>query len=107
MAELTAIRNHIIFQFVDGKTKHMGVTQFQEKTEWGLEYVRVDDSTKLPRWGRIICVGPEVSEDLQPGMAVLIEPLAWTNEFDFEGEDYWRTDSDRILGIEEGAIPAS
>lgn len=106
MATIKAIRNHVIFQFVDKKTRHMGVSQFEEATDWGFTFVRVDDTTGNPRWGVVKVVGHEVPEDIQPGMAVLIESLKWTNEFEVDGELFWRTDSDSILAIDEDTIPA-
>ena len=104
MAELKAIRNHIIFQMEDNMVKHMGALQFEEKTDWNFTIVRSDDSTSLPRWGIVIKVGNEVPEDIQPGMRILIEPLKWTNYFEFEGEKFWRTDSDAVMGIDEDHI---
>lgn len=106
MAELRAIRNHIIFQFLNKKVKHMDVNQFEETTDWGLTFVRSDDSAGLPRWGVVTSVGPEVPEDIQVGMTVLIDALKWTDGFEFEREWYWRTDSDHILGIREDADAA-
>jgi co-chaperonin GroES (HSP10) len=36
-----------------------------------------------PRWGRVWCVGPEITE-VQPGDWLLIEHGRWTNAIDFE-----------------------
>ena len=101
MSKLRAIRNHILFQFEDDYTYHMGVRQFDSKTDWGFSVVRSDESTQDPRWVRIVAVGPKVPEDLKPGMRVLVEPLKWTKAVMFEGEEYARTDSDCILIIDE------
>lgn len=106
MAKLKAIKNHIIFQFTDAKVKHMGVNQFQEKTEGGLIYTSSDKSTSSPRWGKVVCAGPEVRCHLPEGTMILIENLKWTTEFSFGGKPYHRTDTDCLLGIDKEASPA-
>jgi hypothetical protein len=98
MAQLKALHNHIIFQFEQGMTRHMGVKQFQEKEDWGLEYVAVDDSTSKPRWVRVIAVGHKCDPVIKPGMRILVENLKWTKEVEFEGELYARTDDSVVLG---------
>lgn len=100
------IHNHIIFQFEEGKTKHMGISQFQERTEWGFEYAQTDGSLETGRWVTVTHVGHKVPEEIQPGMRVCVEKLMWSNEFEFEGELYWRTDYDNILMIDESVSPA-
>lgn len=105
MAELKAIRNHIIFQFLDSFSNR-DVKQFAEKTEWGFEVVSHKESMENPRWVKVISVGHEVPEEIRPGMHVLLEPLRWTSGFDFEGADYWRSDSDAVIGFDEDTIPA-
>lgn len=101
MATLRPIHNHIIFQFEEEKTKHMGVSQFEEKTDWGFKFANTTDTLETGRWARVTHVGHEVPDEIQPGMRVCVEKLMWTNDFMFEGESYWRTDSDNILLIDE------
>ena len=103
MATLKAIRNHVIFQFEDEHQKHMGIAQFKEKTDWGFEFAETNASMEVGRWVRITHVGHEVPDDIQPGMRVCVDKLCWTNAFEVDGENYWRTDSDSILLIDEGA----
>lgn len=105
MATLRPIHNHIVFQFEQTKTKHMGITQFQEKTDWGFEFANTNDSLETGRWVRVAFVGHEVPEEIKPGMRVCIEKLMWSNEFEFEGELYWRTDYDQVLLIDETVEP--
>lgn len=107
MSHLKAIRNHIVFQFVDEEIKHMGVNQFEESTNWGFKYVRVDESTGRARWITVVSVGHEVPEEIQPGMRVLVDNLKWSPGFEHDFETYWRTDSDHILGVDEETIPAT
>lgn len=96
-----AILNHIIFQFEEGEIKHMGISQFKEKTAWGFEFANTLDGMETPRFVRIVAVGPNADATLQPGMRVCVDKLKWTTDFDFEGEKYWRTDSDQILFVDE------
>lgn len=105
MPTLRPIHNHIVFQFEQAKAKHMGITQFKEETDWGFEYANTDDSLETGRWGRVAFVGHEVPEEIKPGMRVCVEKLMWSNEFEFEGELYWRTDYNQILLIDETVEP--
>ena len=100
MATLRPIRDHILFQFEEGKTKHMGIDQFQEKTDWGFTYAQTDSSLETGRWGKVTHIGPEVKE-IEVGMRVCVDKLMWSNEFIFEDQSYWRTEEDHILMIDE------
>lgn len=97
---LEALHNHIIFTFNDDSAKHMGITQFQEKTEWGFEFVTSEDSTSKARWGVVHAIGPKVT-DVKIGDNILISPLKWTTEFEIDGVKYSRTDEDQVLAVEE------
>lgn len=100
MSELRAIKNHIVFQFTD-EFSNRDVKQFKEVTEWGFEVVSHKDSMEAPRWVDIVAVGPDVYDELQPGMRVLLEPLKWTEAFTYNNIDYWRTDAEAVLAIAE------
>lgn len=104
MPSMRPIRNHILFQFEDDMIKHMGVRQFETKTSWGFAVFSADESTKDARFGRVVAVGHEVPDDIQPGMRILIDALKWTPSFPFEGQDYWRTDSDHVLAVDEDTV---
>jgi hypothetical protein len=106
MATLKPIRNHILFQFEEKQTKHMGIAQFKEETDWGFEYANTTEGMETGRWVTVTHVGHEVPDYIKPGMRVCVDKLKWTNDFEFEGEKYWRTDSDCILLIDETVVPA-
>jgi hypothetical protein len=101
MAELKAIRNHVIFQFEDDETKHLGVSQFKESTDWGFEYALTTEGMEYGRWVRVVAVGDDADPEIKPGMRVCVDKLKWTTDFEFEGNKYWRTDSDQIVMIDE------
>lgn len=101
MATLKPIHNHIIFQFEQERTKHMGINQFKEKTDWGFEFAETTAGMEEGRWVTVTHVGHEVPEDIKPGMRVCVDKLRWTDGFEFEGETYWRTDYDSILLVDE------
>ena len=105
MSKLKAIRNHIVFQFLDSFSNR-DVKQFEEETDWGFKVVRHQDSMERPRWVKVIAVGHEADPIIQPGMTVLVEPLKWTSAFVFEGEEYWRTDGKCIAAIDADTLPA-
>jgi len=98
--ELEPIANHILFQFVEETFKSQKGA-FQNKTDWGFEVkVNIDDTTKSPRWVKIIGLGPDV-KDLHIGQVVLVEPLKWTRQSEYKGIEFARTDDRYILAIDE------
>jgi hypothetical protein len=109
MATIKAIRNHVIFQFEDKikkKTNHGKETrQFEEETDWGFQVSNYDDGTKTPRWAIVVAVGGETDDDIRVGSRILIEPLQWTEAIEFEGIPYWRTDDQKIIGIDDDYHP--
>ena len=94
--KLSAIRNHIIFEFLD---KLDSSNQFTETTDAGLHIVgHFESSAKQPRWARVLTVGPDVDLDLaNEGCEVLIENLKWTEGVVLEGKKVWRTDDKQVL----------
>ena len=95
--KLRAIRNHIIFQFVDDLDSK---GQFVSKTSFGLILPgHHESSANEARWGKVISVGPDCDDVLkQDGCEVLIAPLRWTKGSKFEGKTFWRTDQNEVLG---------
>lgn len=93
---MKALRNNIIFQFLNETETELGT--FKETTSFGLELVTTtaDASTKKARWAVITSVGPEV-KDLYEGDFICIEPLKWTDYFKHNNQKYWKTDEDQIL----------
>lgn len=95
--KLTAIHNHIIFEFVDATSKG----QFTEKTEAGIQLLgHFDNSSKEPRWARVLVTGPDVDSELcTPGCEILIDNLRWTEGVELDGKKYWRTDDKQVLAF--------
>lgn len=92
------IRDGIIFQFED-EIDRTAKSGFKNKTESGIVLgVNMDDSTKTPRWGKVVFVGNDVvDKDIVPGSRICIEPMMWTNEVVIEGVSYWKTDESKVL----------
>jgi len=94
---LKAIRNHIVFQFLD-KVNNEG--QFIKPTTQSGLYLGAsfDDSAKSARWARILATGPECCSHMTvPGCEILIENLKWTLGATHEGQKFWRTDETCVL----------
>lgn len=102
MSKLRPLLKNIIFQFEDELVTAGGRKQFASETDWGFKVVaNFDHDTKSPRWGKVISVGPDVSEEVKPGSRILIEALQWTPGAKFEGSEYWMTNEDKVLAIGE------
>ncbi len=99
------LRNDIMFQFEsedavlrDGKKTMRG---FKEVTDWGFTIVSPKESASQPRWGVVVAVGPDVdTNDIAVGRRILIENLKWTEGVKVDGEEYWKTNSDVVLGVD-------
>lgn len=102
---LRVLHKDIMFQFVDGQAVlvdgKIRQTAFQEKTDWGFVFKSPKASAENPRWGIVTHVGPEVVEDIKIGMKILIAPLKWTNEVQFNRTSYWKTNEEQVLAIED------
>jgi hypothetical protein len=94
--KLSAIRNHIIFEFLD-KLDSQG--QFTQTSDAGLHIVgHFESSAQQPRWARVLTVGPQTDEVLaDAGCEVLIDNLKWTEGVVLEGKKVWRTDDKHVL----------
>ncbi len=94
--KIKAIKNHIIFQFVDAIDSNGQFIRTSESGIWlGSHY---DDSAKDHRWGKVISAGPNCSDEIKiPGCEVLIENLRWTESSVVEGQSYWKTDETQLL----------
>jgi len=93
---LRAIKNHVIFRFVD-EVDSKG--QFVQTTKWGFVIPgHYDNSAKSPRWGVVEKVGPECKH-IKVGQQALISALKWSKGFKFNGENLWRTDEEQIVAI--------
>ncbi len=95
---IRAIRNHIVFQFLDNVTL-AGV--FDETKSTGGIVLPSDkhESAKSPRWAKIVCLGPECSDILRgDGCEILIDALRWSPGINYQDTNIWRTDEDQLLG---------
>lgn len=99
--QLKPLHNSIIFQFLDDVVIRRGVTQFQEKTNWGFQISSYDESCKKPRWGVVLAVGPTVDKSITVGTKILIEALKWTESHEHEGIKFWRTNDEQVMAIDE------
>ncbi len=102
---LRVLKNDILFQFeeesatlTDQKVKQKG---FREVTDWGLVIVSPTKNADSARWGVVIKVGPEVGSDIKIGSRIFIEKLMWTNGVEWQGHEYWKTNEDKILLVED------
>lgn len=104
MAELQALRDHIIFQFerevIRKSDNGYSRQQFQDETDWGFQISDFDEGTKTPQWGIAMSVGPDTNE-VTVGDRVLIEALKWSPGIELDGKTYWRTDESQVLAIDE------
>lgn len=102
MANINAIGNGIIFQFNDQMALNDGLhkKQFKDVTESGIVYSTASESMENARWATVTSVGPDVV-CVSAGDRVLVTALKWTNAISFEGQDYWKTDEDQLLAIDE------
>lgn len=94
--KLTAISNHILFEFLDALNTE---AQFVETTAGGLLLAAdFDESAKHPRWARVVSTGPVTTSELtSAGCEILIENLRWTEGVMFQGKKLWRTDDTQVL----------
>lgn len=96
--KLRVLKNQILFQFVDTVKNGM----FESKTDSGIVLTTYyDDSSKLPRAGKIVQFGPDCETEFNIGDVIMIEPLRWSEGVKFEGQTFWRTDESQVLGIVE------
>jgi len=101
MRKLRTLGNKILFQFVEARSEFKRGA-FEDKTDWGFDLGHNFDATaKLPRWGTVLAIGPDVKEEgIVVGANVFIEELKWTAAVTVDGESVWQTDEDCILGVQ-------
>ena len=99
--DLEPISNHVLFQFIE-EAGHGEHKLFKNKTNWGFKLgSSYNDTTKTPRWVKIIGLGPEITDDFHVGQVVLVKALAWTRQVTYKDVEFARTDPDNILAIDE------
>ena len=87
--ELIPTRNNIIFQFVDEVKNGNFVDQRSSGVIVDLGNSH-DRSGKFCRVGVVHSVGENV-DGVNPGDKILINPLMWTESFDFKDQKFWMT----------------
>lgn len=98
MQNLKPILNNILFKFVEDTSS----SGFVNKTSWGFEVIKRTDDPKFPRWGRVENVGPD-AENINIGDYILIQPLMWTLKMKFENDEFWATNSDKVIATSKTA----
>jgi hypothetical protein len=97
MNNIIAIKDNIIFQFVEDVTS----TRFINSSKAGLIISSKDgNQTSIPRWGKATHVGPDV-RDVSVNDYILIEAGKWTSGFYVDGVRYWKTDEAMVMGISD------
>lgn len=92
-SELQPLHDQIIFQFMEDTTQG----RFNSKTSSGILIVDQNDKqVDFNRWGKIIDIGPNVT-DFECGDMILIEKLCWTNSFILPSGRYWVTNQPSVL----------
>jgi hypothetical protein len=94
---ITAIQNHIIFEFIDSITN---AGMFDDTaTASGIALLKsVDDSASQARWAKVISAGPDCCAELHTiGCEVMVEHLKWTQGVEFGGGKVWRTDDSNVM----------
>lgn len=99
LSKLNIIHKNILFQFVEEATQ--GQRGFTNSTAWGFVVNTHQDNASLPRWGKVVKVGPEVNEHITEGSYILIEPLMWTANMSLNDEKYWSTNTDKIIAYQQ------
>lgn len=102
---LRLLKNNILFQFeeesaylVDKKIRQKG---FKEVTKSGLIVISPTKNADAARWGIVIKVGPEVTEEIRVGSRIFIEKLMWTSGATWDREEYWMTNEEKVLCVED------
>lgn len=100
---LRPIRNNVIFQFLPEEiTRIQGKMAFKTITPAGIHIISYDESTKFPRWGTVLMLGPEVDRtEISVGVKVLIEPLKWTYMVIFNNIPLWMTKPEFVMGVDD------
>lgn len=97
---ITAIKNHIIFRFVDAVNTR---GEFEEAVSEGGLYIKggFDKSAKMPRWATVLSVGT-ACEHVKAGDTILIPALRWTEGVKHNDQFFWKTDETQVVGYKRG-----
>lgn len=94
------IRKNIIFKFCSNLTHN----NFQPTSKGGIIITdnQAYDEHTHPQYGEIICVGPEVCDEIKNSKYILVEEGRWTNKVRFggaHGEYAWKTDEESVMAV--------
>lgn len=98
---LTAIKNNVIFKFVDA-VNSKGEFEKQATAVGIVLNASADDSAKNPRWVNVIAVGPDCTT-IKVGQQALLPNLRWTSGVDFDGGKVWRSDETQVVAVRDSA----
>lgn len=92
--------NDIAFKFEE-KLDPLRNNMFSATTESGI-YIPPSptDTAHKPRWAKVVSIGSDCL-DVKVDMRILIEPGAWTNNFEIDGVKHWKTDESKVLAVED------
>lgn len=98
---IDVIGNAVIFQFCD----KVSSTRFINTTQSGVLISELDtNQSNLARWGRVVRVGPKVTEVKEDDF-ILVDPGRWTSGFMFGKHRLWKTDEDQIALVSDEPYP--
>ena len=102
MLPIRPLHNKIFFQFEDKIVQgNTGVRGFESKSEAGIVVMSNDeDATMTGRWAKVLSVGPKVAE-IKAGDRICIHPLRWTSMMTVEQVNFWQTNDDEVLLIQD------
>jgi hypothetical protein len=106
MSHPRALYDGVIFQFEDKilLKDDTHKKQFKDTTNWGFEMTSAENSMERPRWVIVVSVGEEVTT-IKPGDRVLVTALKWTTAMSIDNIDYWKTDINQVLAIDDDHSP--
>jgi len=101
--KLKPIKNNIFFKFVDKLVTDQSDNRvFETVSENGIVMMgNYDDSAKSNRWVEVLEVGPDVTPEIKTGSMICVEALQWTERSTLDGEDFWRTNDEKVLVVRE------
>lgn len=63
------------------------------------------DQQRQARWGKVVAVGTDITEEIKVGSYILIEPLMWTVGFTFDSDvKFWKTHETKVLAVSDEEI---
>jgi len=60
-----------------------------------------EGTIRKPRWGKVLAIGPDVSDEISEGDNILIEPLMWTPGLEYDDVKIWKTAEHKVIGVAE------